>query len=585
MHTLPRLLALLALAVTACSKPDNKVTRKVSAGQLAQTWTPGNIDAVMGVPSASVQQAITVRLAAERPALVNEDRWRHTKVLYKNFGDHPLWLDKDGVHDKRAMALLQSLIDAHSDALNLNEYPLADLARTIGATKSAHPTAQQLADADVLLTAAYTSLGEDLLTGQVSPKTVNGQDWHIDATEERVDSALVLTMRSEPLEKALLLMRPQDQEYDALRKELVRWRQIAAKGWATVPSGKPVRPGMSDSPTRLSALRSRLAAEELLSDSGAAAVAPPVQPTTTPVKTRVKPATAGSMYDHALAAAVARFQAQHGIGVDSMLGEETIKALNVTPAFRLGQIAANLERYRWLPRTLPERYVIVNVPAFRLEAYDSGEKSLEMKVIVGQEYEDKRTPVFADSMETVVFRPYWEVTNDIADKELFPKLSADPGLAERMDYEVVTQEGRPHIRQKPGPKNALGLVKFLFPNSFNIYMHDTPNGELFAKDVRAFSHGCIRLEKPAEMAQWALGWDAARVQEAMNGTDNHSVKLPHKIPVFIAYFTAYHRDGRLYFGNDLYKRDDALVDKVMAASSPSPEALRTVAELGKLIKS
>jgi murein L,D-transpeptidase YcbB/YkuD len=291
------------------------------------------------------------------------------------------------------------------------------------------------------------------------------------------------------------------------------------------------------------------------------------------------PATSGT-YDHELAAAVALFQQRHSINVDSALGKETIDAMNQPARYRLGEIAANMERFRWLPRSLGQRYIFVNVPAFKLEAFDTGQKVLEMKVIVGQEYEDKATPVFADSMETVVFRPYWNVTPDIAAKEVFPKGEA---YMARENMETYRENGALRVRQRPGPKNALGFVKFLFPNDFNIYLHDTPNHELFNKDVRAFSHGCIRLEKPAELAQWVLGWPADKVQQNMqNPPDNKSVKVPNKIPVYITYFTTYVTDGQLYFGNDLYNRDDKLVPAVMPGAMPSKEVVDAVQALRRI---
>ncbi|HYD53431.1 MAG TPA: L,D-transpeptidase family protein, partial [Gemmatimonadaceae bacterium] len=280
-------------------------------------------------------------------------------------------------------------------------------------------------------------------------------------------------------------------------------------------------------------------------------------------------------YDATLAGAVARFQERHSIGVDSMLGTETLEALNRPADYRLGQIAANLERHRWLPRSLGDRYIFVNVPAFRLVAYDSGRAALEMKVIVGQEYDGRSTPVFSDRMETVVFRPYWNVTPTIQRKEIVPKLRRDPGYLARNDMEWFRDGGERRIRQRPGERNSLGLVKFLFPNSYNIYLHDTPEDALFAKDVRAFSHGCIRLEKPDELAQWVLGWDAARVRQAMEeGADDRSITLPKKLPVYIAYFTAFTRDGQLHFGNDLYSRDEQLVEARRAGAMPSAEAQR-----------
>jgi len=291
------------------------------------------------------------------------------------------------------------------------------------------------------------------------------------------------------------------------------------------------------------------------------------------------------VYDPQLDGAVGEYQARHGIVADSVLGAETVASLNTPPGYRVGQIAANLERFRWLPRSFGSRYILVNVPAFRLEAFDGGKKTLEMKVIVGEEFEDRATPVFSDSMEYVVFRPYWLVTPDIQAKELAPKIAADPSLLQAGNYEFYQAEGQQRIRQKPGPKNSLGLVKFMFPNDFNIYLHDTPEDRLFQEDVRAFSHGCIRLEKPEQLAHFVLGWSQERIQQAMNQEPNDKrVNLPRKIPVYIAYFTAYMRDGRPFFGNDLYKRDDALIRAIGPGAAPRPETQKALDQLRRFVR-
>ena len=178
-----------------------------------------------------------------------------------------------------------------------------------------------------------------------------------------------------------------------------------------------------------------------------------------------------------------------------------------------------------------------------------------------------------------MFRPYWNVTDNIAANELFPKFASQGMPA---DYETYSENGKLRLRQKPGDKNSLGLVKFMFPNDYNIYLHDTPQRNLFDQDVRAYSHGCIRVEKPEELAQWALGWTAGQVQKAMHGSNNRQVNLPRKIPVYIAYFTAYVRDGQLWFGNDLYLRDDALARATVGGAMPSGEAVRGIEALKKL---
>src|SRR6266404_3365431 len=552
-----------------------KVGESARAGKVenAQTWAPDKLTSVEGVPAAEIEASIQQKLAGPRLDRIDDDQWGHTKRLYKLYGNKPLWLTSDGLHKPRTKALTDAILAANTDGMRLDDYPVAALANAIAALKQTKsPTAEQLATADLVLTASYTSLGEDLLTGQVDPRTV-AQAWHVNPEEDNVDSALVRNLRYEQLDKALATMRPTDDDYAGLSKELQNYRLIVAKGgWQPVPATSILKPGAPASPAVLAAVQERLAVEGIVPASGPSK-ASIVQP-------QDGSAPSAATYDHDLAAAVALFQARHGINVDSALGKETLESMNVPASYRLGEIAANMERYRWLPRSFGKRYIFVNVSAFKLEAYDSGTKTLEMKVIVGQEYQDKATPVFADSMETVVFRPYWNVTPDIAAKEIFPKGAA---YMARENMETYRENGQTRVRQRPGPKNALGFVKFLFPNDFNIYLHDTPNHELFKQDVRAFSHGCIRVEKPGELAQWVLGWPPDKVQSEMdNPPDNKSVKVPHKIPVYITYFTTYINDGQLYFGNDLYNRDDKLVPIVMSGAMPSKGIVDAIQALRRL---
>lgn len=570
-------LLLFVAALAACKSPEPKVARHrgLVLPPVDKGWAPESVTTVRGVPADSIRAAIVKRLAAKPPSPLSAVAWKRTASLYGKYGDSPLWLDSQGLRGGRTAALLQAIAAADSDALQLSSYPLAALGSALADARAKRtPTAATLANTDVLLTAAYAALGGDYLTGQVDPRQMS-QDWHIDPREEDVDSALVEVIRSGDLVKAVAQLRPQEQDYDGLRHELQRFRAIVkAGGWTTVPKGKSLKPGDVDSPARLNALYDRLRVEGLI-----AADAPrPASPT--PPDTAMPD---GVAYDDALAGAVAHFQATHGIVVDSILGPGTVEALNVPAQYRLGQIAANLERYRWLPRTLGSRYILVNVPAFRFEGYQDNELALEMKVIVGAEYKDKNTPTFSDRMEYVVFRPYWNVTPDIQEKELDPKIAADPGFMEANDYEYWQDGSRTAIRQKPGPKNSLGLVKFIFPNDFNIYLHDTPQRGLFDKDVRAFSHGCIRVEKPVELAQWLLGWSVDSVESAMkNEPNNKTVKLPHKVPVYIVYFTTFMTDQELHFGPDLYSRDDKLVAAISGGATPSDEAMRAATALRQL---
>jgi murein L,D-transpeptidase YcbB/YkuD len=394
-----------------------------------------------------------------------------------------------------------------------------------------------------------------MLMGQVDPRKVS-QNWHTGSGVAERDSAITHALEQGDMAEALKLMAPQDSDYVGLESAYASYRKLAAAGgWPIVTKG------MSDAEL-LAAVHARHVPElaDSTNDSTDVHVPPDTTPTT-PEGGHAKTARSPLVRE------ILRFQVHHGLEATGRLDEETIRALNIPADARAQQIAANLERHRWLPRSLGSRYIEVNVPAFRLDAYDSGQKRLSMKVVVGAEYQGRATPAFSDSMEVVVFRPYWNVTPEIQAKEIGPKAASNPGWLASQNMEYYRDGGALRIRQRPGGKNALGLVKFLFPNDFNIYLHDTPAKSLFAKTDRAASHGCIRLEKPAELAEWVLGWDASRVREAMNnGPDNRTVRLPHRIPVYIVYFTAYFRDGELYFADDLYGRDNALEKQLVEAT-------------------
>ncbi|MEO5818364.1 MAG: L,D-transpeptidase family protein [Gemmatimonadaceae bacterium] len=517
-------------------------------------YTPGTATKVLSVDMATLRPAIAARIEGQdRPTWVTTERWTRVRALYSLYDNAPLWLEEGGVKD-RATALLEAIRTAPEHALDTTAYPISAIQHVVDAKRLTDTaSAGTLADADVLLTSAYVAYAADMLIGQVDPKTIS-QAWHIPAGKRELDTAIVRGIESTDMRAALDSMAPQNADYAELKTAYARYRKIAANGgWQVIPA--------TGGSSRDAAVRARLAVE-LQGDSVRADTVRGVDSLATKKPTMQGPRTSATEASD-VRILLTQFQERHGLDKTGRLDASTLAALNATADERTKQIAANLERHRWLPRALGSRYVFVNVPSFRLDAYDSGQKSLTMKVVVGAEYQGKVTPVFSDSMETVAFRPYWNITPDIQANEVGPKAASDPGYLERNDMEYYNDGNARRIRQRPGSKNSLGLVKFLFPNDFNIYLHDTPAKELFNKTDRAASHGCIRLEKPAELAQWVLGWDAARVEQAMNsGSDNQGVKVPAKIPVYIVYFTAYIRDGQLFFGDDLYKRDEPLERKV-----------------------
>jgi murein L,D-transpeptidase YcbB/YkuD len=299
------------------------------------------------------------------------------------------------------------------------------------------------------------------------------------------------------------------------------------------------------------------------------------------------------VYQGAVVEAVKHFQQRHGLGSDGMLGKGTISELNMPLGYRVWQLQLTLERYRWLPPNFPQPPLVVNIPEFRLRTLRrQPAEFLSMNVVVGKAY-GHQTPVFAQDMQYVIFRPYWNVPPSIQRSELVPKVRRDRNYLASHGFEVVTNGGQVvtdgyvtddvldrlgsgafSIRQKPGPKNALGLVKFIFPNSHNVYLHSTPAPELFSRPRRDFSHGCIRVQDPVALAAWVLrdnpGWDVDRVRAVMNGDQTTQVNLAHPIPVLILYSTAVvEPDNEVRFFDDIYGQDSAL-KKALAAGYPYP---------------
>jgi murein L,D-transpeptidase YcbB/YkuD len=300
------------------------------------------------------------------------------------------------------------------------------------------------------------------------------------------------------------------------------------------------------------------------------------------------------LYDGALVDAVKRFQRRHGLDDDGRLGAGTLTQLNVPLSERVRQLQLTLERWRWLPSEFNAPPIIVNIPDFRLRALDeNGKVVLEMRVVVGKAMRTE-TPVFSRDMTYVVFRPYWNVPPSILRGEIIPAIQRNRNYVATKNYEVTTNDGKVvtsgeisddvlaqlkagklTVRQKPGPSNALGLVKLMFPNEYNVYLHSTPSQQLFSRSRRDFSHGCIRVEKPAELTAWVLrhnpDWSVERVQDAMqNGSDNVTVRLAQSVPVFIVYGTATtYENGEVHFYDDIYGHDAALAE-ALAKGYPYP---------------
>lgn len=275
--------------------------------------------------------------------------------------------------------------------------------------------------------------------------------------------------------------------------------------------------------------------------------------------------TESPLFDTALVIATKKYQQRMGLTVDGVIGNKMITELNVPFKQRLRQILINLERLRWMPPEKDTNYILVNIPEYKMHVYDSGQLQFDINVIVGTAANN--TVIFTDKLQYVVFSPYWNVPESIVTGEILPAMKKNPEYLNKQNMEIVKQRKVPVIRQNPGPGNSLGLVKFLFPNNYNIYFHDTPNRNLFSQSSRSFSHGCIRIAEPKKMAAYLLrndsSWNDRKIDSAMHLKKEKWVALKKAVPVFIVYFTAWvDKNGELNFRKDIYKHDEKMAKKL-----------------------
>ena len=283
------LLVIVAISAASCKKQQQ------SNGEVTRNWKPAEAPGFRGVPAPEVLAGITKKLTAPPPAPLTDDQWKHARQLYKTFPTGPLWLDEEGVHLPRTTALLKNLAAADSDGLRVDKFPVAAIQQSLAAVEKDNATADELAEADVILTAAYVALGENLLTGEIRPAGFS-QAWHINPMEERIDSSLALTLREDDLGAGLIRMRPQDEGYAALRNAFGHYRELAMNGgWGTVPAGRQLKPGDHETPARLAALRQRLTVEGFLTDSTTAAT-PDSSATADSTRPKRSPAIGGAVY-------------------------------------------------------------------------------------------------------------------------------------------------------------------------------------------------------------------------------------------------------------------------------------------------
>jgi L,D-transpeptidase YcbB len=503
------------------------------------------------------------------------DYAKHMQKFYDSYGFSLPWI-RGMQPTEQARQVISILMNAAQKGLTAEDYDGPRWSDRLAKLKPA-ALAPSEADAvrfDAALTVCAMRYISDLRIGKVNPRHF---EFGLDVQAKKYDLPGFLEEKivdSSAIDDALANVEPPYPGYQRAIEALGAYLEFAKeyKGNPLPPPQKTIAPGDSYAgvPQLINLLR-------LLGDLPADASVP----------------SGTTVYEAAQVDAVKSFQRRHGRTPDGRITPQTLADLNVPLTNRIRQMQLTLERWRWLPVGLHGAAIVANIPEFRLRAYDENYKTLlSMNVVVGKAYRHD-TPVFSDSMQYVVFRPYWNVPYSIAKAEFLPRVAEDPEYLAKKGFEVVNSRqdvvtsgavtgdmlaqlraGKLYIRQMPGPKNSLGLVKFIFPNSSNVYMHDTPAQEFFAKERRDFSHGCIRLERPADLAVWVLkenpGWDMDRVRAAMNGAPNQQVNLAHPIPVFILYGTVVvTEDGIVHFYDDIYGHDAAL-EKVLTKGYPYP---------------
>jgi murein L,D-transpeptidase YcbB/YkuD len=509
---------------------------------------------------AEVKTSLQRALTQPRPRYVTADAegkklWKLTQQFYERRQHAPAWLK--GTAPRPTVAELIAALSAASEEgldpqlynVSLLEQKRQTASQGFLSKRGFEPA--EAGEHDVWLTYLYLKYASDLADG-LSDLARADAKWQI--RPEKFDPAASLedALARNRIEESLRELTPDNPQYLALRRVLAEYRtQAAGGGWPTVPANLRLAPGQKSRNVALIAQR--------LSASG-------------DYKGPAINTGATATYSTDLQEAVKRFQRRHGVTDDGIVSAPVVAEMNVPIDRRISQITLNLERWRWLPRDLGERHIVVNIPEYRLEVWERNQVPLAMRVVVGKQ--DTQTPIFNDVMTHLVFSPYWNVPPNIAEGETLPEILKDPGFLDRNSMEVLDSDGnlidprsidladpaRYRFRQRPGAHNSLGLVKFMFPNQYNVYLHDTPTDSLFARASRSFSHGCVRLENPMALAEYVLRdqpeWTRERIEEAMNAEQERTVKLRSAIPVYLGYFTArVSADGIMQFRRDVYDID------------------------------
>jgi murein L,D-transpeptidase YcbB/YkuD len=529
----------------------------------------GLAPAVDAAPSAAARRVRDLLRSSAFPERFNDSRESHRILrdvvhFYAERGYAPAWLTPDGAFPL-ADDLLDAVAGASGNGLDPGHYPVDTLRAAVYAGDAA--PADRI-ETDVLLSHLFLTYARHLYQGRIDPAEFEELDWHM--RRPSVDYAAVLAhaLAAERVPETLDRLAPADPEYRGLLRLLARLRDEGNR--PRVPG--PFRAGLGDRNPGVASAR------EYLRAVGDLAPGPDPDP---------------EVVDARMEDAVRAFQARHGLDPDGVIGPRTLAQMNVSVKERIRCVALNLERRRWFPDDLPDRYLIVNVPRFEVEAREDGKPVLTLRAIAGTV--DNPTPLFSDEMEFIQLNPFWHVPEKIAREEILEKVREDSTYIHTEKFDVFDENGsrvdpggvawnglvadslKYRFRQAPGTRNPLGTIKFLFPNRFSVYMHDTNNRQLFDRTARAMSHGCIRIEQPLRLASYLLQdtgvWSSDSLRAAIDRKSRQRITLARPEPVYLTYFTAFTDDGKPEYREDVYGRDAMMQSALQAYRSPYQQPL------------
>ncbi len=514
----------------------------------------------------AIEQRLTTLADATSPSLQGQRIVsRALLAAFYAARDHrPAWTDQSHV-----AALHAAIEESRLDGLRPDDFHAATVRRLHQDAAFTAASAAAVAERDILLTDALAQLLYQLHYGKVDPRHLD-PNWNLGQPALGHDMLRLVddAVRQGDIAGVVERVRLDHPTYRGLRRGLARYRAIAASGgWPVLPPGPTLKPGTTD--PRVPTLRRRLMAMGDLEDF---------------------PVGAAAHFDRPLEAAVRRFQARYGLAVDGLVGPATRAALNVPVDQRIAQLRANLERARWVLRLDPADVIDVDIAGFSVERLADGKVTWQSRAIVGQPF--RQTPVFADAIRYIDFNPTWTVPRSILTKDIIPQIRRNPEYLAEQGFYVLDRDGTPvplevatlaalegssfpwTLVQRPGPLNALGRMKFMFPNQFAVYLHDTPSRRLFGEAARTFSSGCIRVEDSLGLAELLLaanpGWDRARIEAVIASGETVRVRLDRPMPVRLLYRTAdIGPDGAVHFRDDIYERDGPLLAALDQTFRPS----------------